>query len=79
MRKWSYERENTNHYSPEVREWAVRLMREYQGEYASEWATIQSIVVKIDAELAALEKLNDNILPFTGHSQKLLTERTQLI
>lgn len=54
-------------------------MREYQGEYASEWATIQSIVVKIDAELAALEKLNDNILPFTGHSQKLLTERTQLI
>jgi transposase len=26
-------------YSPEVRERAVRLLREHQGEYASEWAS----------------------------------------
>jgi hypothetical protein len=42
MRKWSYERENTNHYSPEVRERAVRMMREHQGEYALKCSAIQS-------------------------------------
>ena len=31
-------------YSPEVRERAVRLLREHQGEYASEWAALESIV-----------------------------------
>ncbi len=34
-------------YSPEVRERAVRMVQEHQGEYASEWAAIQSIAGKI--------------------------------
>lgn len=34
-------------YSPEVRERAVRMVREHQGEYASEWAAMGSIAEKI--------------------------------
>jgi len=39
---------NTNKkYSPEVRERAVRLVSEQQGEYSSRWSTICSIAEKI--------------------------------
>jgi transposase len=31
-----------NTFSPEVRERAVRMLLEHQGEYASEWAVIVS-------------------------------------
>jgi transposase len=34
-------------YCPEVRERAVRLVFEQQGEYASQWAAIGSIAAKI--------------------------------
>jgi transposase len=34
-------------FSPEVRERAVRLVREHQGEYATQWAAITSIASKI--------------------------------
>ena len=34
-------------FSPEVRERAVRLVREHQGEYATQWAAITSISSKI--------------------------------
>lgn len=34
-------------YSPEVRERAVRLVFEHQGEYESQWAAIGSIAGKI--------------------------------
>ena len=34
-------------FSPEVRERAVRLVREHQGEYETEWAAITSIASKI--------------------------------
>jgi transposase-like protein len=37
----------TNKFSPEVRERAVRMVREHQGEYATQWAAISSIVAKI--------------------------------
>ena len=33
-------------FSPGVRERAVRLVREYQGEYATQWAAITSIASK---------------------------------
>jgi transposase len=36
-----------NNFSPEVRERAVRMLHEHQGEYASQWAAIQSISAKI--------------------------------
>jgi len=31
-------------YSPEVRERAVRMVLEHQGDHASQWAAISSIV-----------------------------------
>jgi transposase-like protein len=34
-------------YAPEVRERAVRLVREHEREYPSEWAAIASIAGKI--------------------------------
>ncbi len=34
-------------YSPEIRERAVRMVFEHGGEYASEWAALQSIAAKI--------------------------------
>ena len=37
----------SNQFSPEVRERAVRMVREHRGEYPSLWATIESIAPKI--------------------------------
>jgi transposase len=37
----------SNHFSPEVRERAVRMVREHRGEYPSLWAAIESIAPKI--------------------------------
>ena len=37
----------TNKYSPEVRERAVRMVLENQGQYESRWAAIMSISAKI--------------------------------
>ena len=39
--------ETSKNYSPEVRERAVRMVREHQGEHASQWAAIASIAAKI--------------------------------
>jgi transposase len=36
-----------NRFSPEVRERAVRLVREHRGEYPSLWAAVESIAPKI--------------------------------
>jgi transposase-like protein len=37
----------SNKFSPEVRERAVRMVQEHQGEYPSLWAAVQSIAPKI--------------------------------
>ena len=37
----------TRRFAPEVRERAVRLVREHQAEYATQWAAITSIASKI--------------------------------
>ena len=37
----------SNKFSPEVRERAVRLVREHRGEYPSLWSAVESIAPKI--------------------------------
>jgi len=34
-------------FSPKVRERAVRLVQQHQGDHASQWAAISSVAVKI--------------------------------
>lgn len=43
-------------YSPEVRERAVRMVREHQDEYTSEWAAIVSIAAKIGCTAETLRR-----------------------
>ena len=43
-------------YSPEVRERAVRLVFEHQGEHTSQWAAIASIASKIGCTPETLRK-----------------------
>ena len=40
-------KKTTNKLSAEVRERALRMVREHQGEHASQWAAISSIANKI--------------------------------
>ena len=40
-------KKTSNKFSPEVRERAVRLVREHQGDYPSQWAAMASIASKI--------------------------------
>lgn len=41
-------------YSPEVRERAVRMVREHEQEYESQWSAIRSIAEKIGCSAEAL-------------------------
>lgn len=43
-------------YSPEVRERAVRMVKEHGGEYASEWAALCSIAGKFGCTAETLRK-----------------------
>ena len=43
-------------FSPEVRERAVRMVREHQGEHESQWAAIGSIAAKIGCTAETLRR-----------------------
>ena len=46
----------TPHFSPEVRERAVRMVVEHRGEHASQWAAIVSIAAKIGCTAQTLNE-----------------------
>ncbi len=61
-------------FSPEVRERAVRLVREHQAEYATQWAAITSIASKIGCAAETLRLWVRQAERNTGHRAGLTTE-----
>jgi transposase-like protein len=46
----------TTHFSPEVRERAIRLVLEHQGDHESQWAAICSVAAKIGCTAETLRR-----------------------
>ena len=64
-------------YSPEVRERAVRMVVEHQGEHESQWAAIASIASKIGCTAETLRKWVRQTERDTGQRAGLTTEEKQ--
>jgi transposase len=68
----------TKRYSPEVRERAVRLVIEQQGEYPSLWAAICSIAGKIGCTPETLRSWHKKAQRAQGGTEASLSERDRL-
>jgi transposase-like protein len=66
-------------FSPEVRERAVRLVREHQGEHESQWATIQSIAGKIGCTAETLRRWVRQAEQDSGEREGLTTAERERI
>ena len=64
-------------YSPELRERAVRMVVEHQGEHASQWATISSIASKVGCTTETLRNWVRQAERDTGKRPGLTTEERQ--
>ena len=64
-------------YAPEVRERAVRLVREHEREYASQWAAICSIAAKIGCTAETLRKWVRQVERDEGRRPGLTTDEQQ--
>ncbi len=66
-------------FSPEFRERAVRLVREHQQEYASQWAAIRSIAEKVGCSSEALRNWMRRVEVDAGQRPGLTTQELQRI
>ena len=64
-------------YSPEVRERAVRMLLEHQGEHSSQWAAIGSIASKIGCTAETLRKWVRQVERDSGKRPGLTTDEKQ--
>ena len=64
-------------YSPEIRERAVRMVWEHQGEHDSQWAAIRSIAEKIGCTAETLRKWFRQAERDEGHGPGLTTDEKQ--
>jgi transposase len=69
----------TKHYSPEVRERAVRMVSEHQSEYGSEWAAIQSIAAKIGCTAETLRRWLREAQKAVGGAKELVGSEPERI
>jgi transposase len=64
-------------YSPEVRERAVRMVVEHQGEYDSQWTAIGSIAAKIGCHRETLRNWVRQTERDAGRREGLTTDERQ--
>jgi len=64
-------------FSPEVRERAVRLVREHQGEYPTQWAAITSIAGKMGCAAETLRQWVRRVERDTGQRPGLTSEERE--
>jgi transposase len=68
---------NPSRYSPEVRERAVRMVREHEHDHASQWAAICSIAEKIGCTAETLRKWVRQVERDEGRRPGLTTDEKQ--
>ena len=64
-------------YSPEVRERAVRMVREHGAEYASQWAAINSMAAKLGCTSETLRRWVRQAERDAGERPGLTTDERQ--
>ena len=69
----------SNKFSPEVRELAVRMVQEHQGEYPSLWAAIESIAPKIGCVPQTLNEWVKRVEVDTGVRDGVTTAEAQRV
>src|ERR1700687_5534899 len=67
----------SNRFSPEVRERAVRMVREHGSEHASQWAAMSSIASKVGCTGETLRKWVRQAERDTGQRGGLTTDERQ--
>jgi transposase len=69
----------SSRYAPEVRERAVRMVREHESEYPSQWAAITSIAEKIGCTAETLRKWVRQVERDEGRRPGVTTEEKQRV